>query len=278
MTMPLRSQSTLQDILDGVTDKYLKDHPDFITVAIEKDAALKGKDRITVEALLHVYPGVIAVAAHEVAHQLYQQGGVAKLVMARELSEAAHTRTGIDIHPGTVIGENLFIDHGTGDVFGETASIGRNTQIMHKVTLGAYVNPKETRPEILAHRHPEIGDDCFIAVGVEVLGNVKVGNDVKILSKAMLHGNRIAVHDHARIGTGAVIEDQCTIGANVTVGEGAFIHKGSGVIEQNIPPHSEVFRDAAGALCIIDGVPAQYELARAARQNHDRDTGIYARG
>lgn len=258
MIAHVRSQTELQNHIDDITHRYLETHPAFIDVAIEKDAALKGKPRDVVEQLLHFYPGVIAVAVHETAHELQKKGGYANTIKARELSEAAHTRTGIDIHPGTVIGENLFIDHGTGDVIGETARIGKNTQIMHKVTLGAYVSPTEKRPDVLAHRHPEIGDDCFIAVGVEVLGNVKIGNNVKILSKAMLHGNHIMVRDGVRIGTGAVIEDGCAIGPDVKIGEGAFIHKGSGEIRQDIPAHSQAFRDDTGTLHVMDGVPEQY--------------------
>ena len=137
MSRNIRSQTELQNQIDEITDQYLKTHPAFTDVAIEKDAALKGKPREVVEQLLHVYPGVIAVAVHEEAYKLHKKGGAGNIVIARELSEAAKTRTGIDIHPGTEIGENLFIDHGTGDVIGETARIGKNTQLMHKVTLGA---------------------------------------------------------------------------------------------------------------------------------------------
>lgn len=252
-------QAEIQDKIDQITHEYLEMHPEFIDVAIEKDAALKGKPTEVVKDLLHFYPGVIAVAAHEAAHKLNKQPGYSGVIMARQLSEAAKARTGIDIHPGTVIGENLFIDHGTGDVFGEASKIGKNTQIMHEVTLGAYVNPKERNPEILKHRHPEIGDNCFLAVGVGILGNVKVGNNVKILSKSMLHGNDIVIKDGVRIGTGAIIEDGCSIGPDVKIGEGAFIHKGSGEITQDIPAHSEVFRGESGKLSIVAGVHERHK-------------------
>jgi len=271
MIARVRTQSELQNQIDDITHAYLEAHPEFIDVAIEKDAALKGLERAAVEQMLHFYPGVIAVAVHEVAHKLYKEGNVPSIVKARELAEAAHSRTGIDIHPGTTTGANLFIDHGTGDVIGETATIGRNTQIMHKVTLGAYANPKERRPEVLAHRHPEIGENCFIAVGVEVLGNVKVGNNVKLLSKSMLHGNNIRVEDDVRIGTGADIEDGCTIAKGIKIGEGAFIHRGSGQINVDIRPHSQVFRDDDGALHIVDGVPEQF---RKSRPGHEIEWAI----
>lgn len=241
-------QSKLQDEIDKITDRYLNEHPDFVKVAEEKDAALKGKNEATIKELLHVYPGVIAVAVHEEAHRLQQED---KIFMARQLAEGAKARTGIDIHPGTQIGENLFIDHGTADVIGETTKIGNNTQIMHKVTLGAYANPKERNPEKLAHRHPEVGNDCFIGVGVEVLGNVKIGNQVKISSDVNLHGNDIVVGDGVRIGTGAIIEDGCSIAPGVKIGEGAFIGRGCKNIAQDVPEHSEVFRDEAGDLHVI---------------------------
>lgn len=272
---PYRKQSELQNELDQLTQNYLEAHPEFIDVAIDKDAALKGKDREEVKAMLHFYPGVIAVAAHERAYELYSKNTVAGAVMARELSEAAHSRTGIDIHPGTKIGRNLFIDHGTADVIGETAIIGDNTQIMHKVTLGNYTNPKEKDPKVLAHRHPEIGSNCFIGVGVEILGNVKVGHNVKILSKAMLHGNNITIRDGVKIGTGAEIEDGCAIGPNVKIGEGAFISKNSGEITQDIPPRSQVFRSNDGKLHIIDSLPVQFQKARQQAHAAEQTYGMH---
>lgn len=243
------SQSELQDRIDEITREYIKRHPDYVDAAIEKDAALKTIPREEVAQTLLVYPGVIAIAVHEEAHHLYQTG---KRFIARQLSEAAHSRTGIDIHPATQIGDRLFIDHGTGDVIGETAKIGKNTHIMHKVTLGAYIKPTEVDPLVLAHRHPEIGDDCFIGPGVEVLGNVKVGHRVHLLTKSLLTGNHITVGDDVRIGTGAVIEDGNDIKPGVKIGEGAFIARNTGVIEHDIPAHSLVSRTEQGQLCVVD--------------------------
>ena len=253
------TQSSIQDEIDKITANYVLDHPDFVRVAIAKDAKLKDKPREIVDAMLTTYPGVIAVAVHDVAHKLHKEGGKAGILEAERLAAAAKGRTGIDISPATRIGSNCFIDHGTGDVFGETAEIGNNTQIMHKVTLGAYTNPQETRPEKLAHRHPRIGDDCFLSVGVEVLGNINVGNRVTMGPKAMVFGNRIVVHDDVKIGTGAEINDYCEITKGITIGPGAFIHKGSGVINEDVPAHSEVFRDEGGKLHIIDGAPDRHK-------------------
>lgn len=271
--LKIKPQSELQDEIDRITATYLFHHQDFINVAVEKDAALKNKPREAVDQMLAFYPGVIAVAVHEKAHELNAKGGVANIVMAEQLARAAQARTGIDIHPGTTIGENLFIDHGTATVIGETAVIGNNTQIMQKVTIGAFTNPKETRLDRLAHRHPEIGNDCFLSDGVEMLGNVKVGNGVTVGPQVVFFGNNIVIGDGVKIGPGVKIYDGCTIPANVTIGAGAFIHQGSGEIdEKTIPPHSEVFRSEDGKLKIIDAAPNRYkETGENGRSNGSKD-------
>lgn len=93
--------------------------------------------------------------------------------MARYLSERSKRKTGIEIHPGATIGENLFIDHGTGVVIGETVIIGNNVTIYHGVTLGGTGKEK-------GKRHPTIGDNVLIGAGAKLLGNITIGNNVKI--------------------------------------------------------------------------------------------------
>jgi len=251
------SQDELQDEIDNITANFIVDpkHKAFVDIAIQKDAKLKGKHHKIVEAMLVTYPGVIAVAVHEVAYKLHQEGNI---VEAEHLAAAAKARTGIDISPATTIGENLFIDHGTGTVIGETAKVGNNTQIMHKVTLGAYINPQSND---VKDRHPVIGDNCFIGPGTEILGHVVVGNKVNILSKALFTGNKIIVGDGASIRTGAEIEDGCNIAPGVVIGEGAFIHKGSGLITKDVPAHSQVFKDAKGEQFTVDGEPERHRKA-----------------
>lgn len=253
------TQAALQDQIDNITANYVLEHPNFVAVAIAKDAKLKSKPREIVEAMLTTYPGVIAIAVHEVAHKLHNRGGKADIIDAERLASAAKSRTGIDISPATHIGENFFVDHGTATVIGETAEIGDNTQIMHKVTLGAFTNPQETRPEKLAHRHPKIGDDCFLSVGVEVLGNVQVRNRVTLGPKAMVFGNHITIHDDVKIGSEVKINDHCEIAKGVTIGSGAFIHKGTGLITNDVPSNSEVFKDEKGNIQIIDGAETKHK-------------------
>lgn len=228
----------LQNKIDGLVKNYLDSHPDFIESARKKDPALQGnKSDTEVKAQLSFYPGVVAIAVHEEAHKLYKSGESLKRVQARQLSEAAHSRSGIDIHPGTVIGGNCFIDHGTGDVIGETAKIGKNTLMYHGVTLGAYGKTD------IAHRHPEIGDNCTISTGVDVLGHVKIGNNVTLSPHATLQGNNIKVGDKVQIGSSAKIADDNQIADGIKIGAGAIIPKGIGLIDKNIPDYSHVVRE-----------------------------------
>ncbi len=232
----------LQEEIDKLTVSYLDSHPQFISVARAKDAALKGndKDNNTVKSLLTNYPGVIAIAVHDAAHKLHKAG---KIVEARELAEAAKSRTGIDIHPGARIGINCFIDHGTGVVIGETAVIGDNVQIYHGVTLGAYGDPQEDDLRKLAHRHPQIGDNCTISTGVEILGNVKIGNNVIVGSSSVLHGHNLYIGDNVMMGSSVKIGDKNTIAGDITIGTGAIIPKCTGLINESVAAYSHAIKE-----------------------------------
>jgi serine O-acetyltransferase len=120
------------------------------------------------------YPGMTAVIHHRVAHVLYRLG--AKLV-ARLIAEIAHTKTGIDIHPGASIGPSFFIDHGTGVVIGETAVIGERVRIYQAVTLGARHFPTDHEGKVVkgAARHPVVEDDVIIYAGATILGRIVIG-------------------------------------------------------------------------------------------------------
>ncbi|MHC1946928.1 serine acetyltransferase [Bradyrhizobium sp. UFLA06-06] len=120
------------------------------------------------------YPGMTAIIHHRLAHLLYQTG--ARLV-ARLMSEIAHTRTGIDIHPGARIGSGFFIDHGTGVVIGETAIIGNNVRVYQAVTLGARHFPTDDEGHVIKGdaRHPIVEDDVVIYAGATILGRITIG-------------------------------------------------------------------------------------------------------
>lgn len=111
------------------------------------------------------YPGLHAVWGHRMAHWLWTHGF--KLI-ARVWSNWTRTATGVEIHPGAVIGRRFFIDHGMGVVIGETAIIGDDVLMYHDVTLGA-------RTFIKGKRHPTIGNGVILGAGARVIGNVTVG-------------------------------------------------------------------------------------------------------
>jgi serine O-acetyltransferase len=120
------------------------------------------------------YPGMTAIIHHRLAHILHRLD--ARLV-ARLVAEIAHTRTGIDIHPGASIGSGFFIDHGTGVVIGETAIIGDNVRIYQAVTLGARHFPTDDEGNLIKGdaRHPIVEDDVVIYAGATVLGRITIG-------------------------------------------------------------------------------------------------------
>ncbi|NKJ44724.1 MULTISPECIES: serine O-acetyltransferase EpsC [unclassified Novosphingobium] len=127
-----------------------------------------------VDEVLLCYPFVTAVLHHRVAHELYKLGAP---LVARILAEIAHSRTGIDIHPGATIGESFFIDHGTGVVIGQTAIIGKRVRIYQAVTLGARSFSTDEDGKLVKDepRHPIIEDDVTIYAGATILGRVTIG-------------------------------------------------------------------------------------------------------
>ena len=134
----------------------------------------------TMEVVM-AYPGLYAITVHRIAHELYK---LKVPIIPRIMSELAHSRTGIDIHPGATIGEGFFIDHGTGVVIGETTVIGRNVKLYQGVTLGALSFPKDPETGILMKghkRHPNIEDNVVIYAGATILGgDTTIGHDSEI--------------------------------------------------------------------------------------------------
>jgi serine O-acetyltransferase len=134
---------------------------------VEFDPAAESLEEVVV-----AYPGFYATAVYRLSHQLHRQG---VKIIPRIFTECAHSQTGIDIHPGAVIGESFFIDHGTGIVVGETTAIGNNVKLYQGVTLGA-LNVSKAKAN--AKRHPTIEDNVIIYSGATILGGeTVVGHD-----------------------------------------------------------------------------------------------------
>lgn len=129
------------------------------------------------------YPGLHAVLIYRLTHWLWQRR--LKLI-ARLLSYLARILTGVDIHPGARIGRRLFIDHGFGVVIGETATIGDDVTIYHDVTLGG-VTPQDDAKGAL--RHPQIGNGVIIGAGAHLLGPIRIGENARVGSNAVVIGD-----------------------------------------------------------------------------------------
>ena len=126
------------------------------------------------------YPGLYAVTIHRLAHVLYK---LKVPIIPRVMSELAHSKTGIDIHPGATIGERFFIDHGTGVVIGETTVIGRNVRLYQGVTLGGLSFEKDSNGALVKglKRHPNIEDNVVIYANATILGgDTTIGHDSEI--------------------------------------------------------------------------------------------------
>jgi len=142
-----------------------------IKTIFERDPAAKSY----LEVVL-CYPGLHAVICHRIAHYLYKK----KLfLLARLISQISRFFTGIEIHPGAVIGKGLFIDHGSGIVIGETTEIGDNVTLYQGVTLGGTGKDK-------GKRHPTIQNNVTIGAGAKILGPITIGRNSKIGAGAVV--------------------------------------------------------------------------------------------
>ncbi len=120
------------------------------------------------------YPGLHAIAAHRIAHELYQ---LDIPLVPRLISEQMHSELGVDIHPGAVIGSGFFMDHATGIVIGETARVGDRVKLYQGVTLGAKSFPLDAdgHPQKKIQRHPTVEDEVIIYSNASVLGPITIG-------------------------------------------------------------------------------------------------------
>lgn len=141
--------------------KYIKEE---INVIKERDPAIKTPFEV------FLYPSFKAILMYRLAHRLYRNG---HFFWARWVSQKTVRKTGIEIHPGAVIGKGLFIDHGSGVVIGETAIIGDNVTLYQGVTLGG--TGKEQ-----GKRHPTLCDNVMVSAGAKIIGSFTVGENSKI--------------------------------------------------------------------------------------------------
>ncbi|MGA2478445.1 MAG: serine O-acetyltransferase EpsC [Spirochaetia bacterium] len=158
------AEEIVQALLELIPDIRRRVDRD-VRAADKGDPAARSKEEVILS-----YPGVEAILVHRIAHELWTREVA---MIPRMMSEYIHGKTGIDIHPGALIGDSFFIDHGTGVVIGETAVIGDNVKLYQGVTLGALSVQKELANK---RRHPTIEDDVTIYAGATILGgNTVVG-------------------------------------------------------------------------------------------------------
>lgn len=145
-----------------------------VIAAYQGDPAARSVDEV-----LLCYPGVLAIIYHRIAHEFFKRH---LTLLARIISELAHSKTGIDIHSGAQIDESFFIDHGTGVVIGETCVIGKNVRIYQAVTLGAKRFEVDDAGNLQKQyaRHPIVEDNVVIYAGATVLGRITIGQDAVI--------------------------------------------------------------------------------------------------
>jgi len=160
--------------IDRVTDYFFDQIPEiYRKLSMDALAIYEGDPASeSVDEVISAYPGFFAIYTYRIAHEFYKLGIP---VFPRMLTEFAHFRTGIDIHPGASIGKSFFIDHGTGVVVGETTLIGNNVKIYQGVTLGAL---SVSKTEQQKKRHPTIEDDVIIYSNATILGGETIiGHD-----------------------------------------------------------------------------------------------------
>lgn len=165
------SESKQGEAAHGCVCQFLRRLPEVrrklqtdVTAAYEGDPAARSTEEIILS-----YPCIEAIAVQRLAHELYRANVP---LIPRMMTEWAHRRTGIDIHPGATIGESFFIDHGTGVVIGETCVIGKRVKLYHGVTLGAksFAKDAQGNPVKGVKRHPNVEDEVTIYANATILG------------------------------------------------------------------------------------------------------------
>jgi len=188
----VRCTSQQRDDFEGqgqaITVAFLEKLPELRrTLALDVEAAYAGDPACkSLDEVIFCYPGLEAITVYRLAHELHRLGVP---LVPRMMTEWAHSRTGIDIHPGAVIGKHFFIDHGTGVVIGETCEIGDWVKLYQGVTLGALSFPTDAQGNLVrgTKRHPTIEDRVVIYANATILGGQTViGHDSVIGSSVWL--------------------------------------------------------------------------------------------
>src|SRR5207253_2107610 len=178
----------LEGLAQQKTVELLRRLPD-VRMILEQDvqAAFEGDPAAkSYHEIIFCYPGVEAVSIYRIAHELLLLGVP---LIPRMMTEAAHAKTGIDIHPGARIGPGFFIDHGTGVVIGETCDIGKHVKLYQGVTLGALSFPRDAAGNIIRgmKRHPTLEDDVVVYANATILGgDTVIGHHAVIGSSVWL--------------------------------------------------------------------------------------------
>lgn len=176
---------SISDESELITKEYFdKLHKILSLIKLDVRAGYVGDPAATSEdEIILCYPAFIAIGTYRFAHPLYEMG---VKILPRLMTEYAHGKTGIDIHPGAKIGKSFFIDHGTGVVIGETTVIGDNVKIYQNVTLGAKSFKKNADGSLVKgiKRHPNIGNNVIIYAGATILGG-----DTIIADNIVIGGN-----------------------------------------------------------------------------------------
>jgi serine O-acetyltransferase len=196
----------------GICTRFLEALPELrAALATDVEAAYEGDPAATgTDEVIFCYPGLYAITCYRMAHRLLSDGAS---IIPRMITEHAHEKTGIDIHPGAAIGKWFFIDHGTGIVIGETTTIGDRVRIYQGVTLGALSVPKgKVRAAESTKRHPTIEDDVIIYANATILGGDTV------------------------IGRAAIIGGNCWVTASVAPGARLTVEDPSPGVRRSGPP------------------------------------------
>ena len=182
-----------------------------IRAAYEGDPAARSVDEVLV-----CYPGIAAIMHYRLAHVLH---GLGVPLIARMITEIAHSATGIDIHPGAQIGEGFFIDHGTGVVIGETCFIGHHVRVYQAVTLGAKRFQVDADGSLVKGnaRHPVVEDEVVIYAGATILGRITIGRG------SVIGGNVWLTHNVP--ANSNITQAQMREGASTSQHAGAVTHQ-----------------------------------------------------